>query len=70
MAREDRIKLHADRARDELDLARTALHPDAARAHLGLSALHLDRLRRLAGPQSLAAAQVRLEPALQIVREI
>lgn len=55
MAREDRIKLHADRARDELDLARTARSHNAAQAHLALSALHLDRLRTLAAPQAVAA---------------
>jgi hypothetical protein len=43
----DEIKLHSDRAMHELDLAVRARHPGAARAHLALSALHLDRMRQL-----------------------
>lgn len=49
MSTDDRIDLHARRAIDELERARTAPNPKAARAHLGLSELHLDRMRMLAG---------------------
>lgn len=39
------IELHSDRAMEELDLALDATCIQAARAHFGLSALHLDRMR-------------------------
>jgi hypothetical protein len=45
----DQVKIHADRATAELDLARSAACPAAARAHLALSALHLERLNLLSG---------------------
>jgi hypothetical protein len=47
MSTEDRIRLHSKRAMDELERARTAHCPNAAKAHLGLSALHLDEMRVL-----------------------
>ena len=48
----DEIKLHSERAMRELDLAVSARHPGAARAHLALSALHLDRMRQLCQSQA------------------
>lgn len=56
MSKEDLIKFHSDRALDELDRALDADCIQAARAHFGLSALHLDRMRDLkrnAAPQVL-----------------
>ena len=43
----DPIKFHSERAAAELDLAMRASHANAARAHFGLSQLHLQRLTRL-----------------------
>lgn len=43
----DRARLHEDRAMEELDLALGAGSLAAARAHLQLSSLHLDRMRDL-----------------------
>ena len=48
----DEIKFHSERAMTELDLAVRAGHPLAARAHLTLSALHLERMRSLSYAQS------------------
>jgi hypothetical protein len=48
MAREDRIRHHVDRAFEELDRARRAATPEAAIAHLGLSELHLGRMKQIA----------------------
>lgn len=50
MSRQDRISHHVDRAFEELDRARSAKSPEAAIAHLGLSELHLGRLRELSEP--------------------
>lgn len=47
MSREELIRIHSDRALDELDRALDAQCIQAARAHFGLSALHLDRMRDL-----------------------
>ena len=47
MSRHDRIKHHADRAMEELDLARSAKSMEAAIAHLDLSELHLGRMKAL-----------------------
>jgi hypothetical protein len=47
MSRQDRINLHVDRAFEELDRARAAKTPEAAIAHLGLSELHLGRMKAL-----------------------
>lgn len=52
----DEVKLHSERAMAELDLALRAPHYNAAQAHLALSALHLERMRRLSGEQ--VASQV------------
>jgi len=60
MSIQDRISHHVDRAFEELDRARAAASPEAAIAHLGLSELHLGRMREL----SLTPAP----PALQLVR--
>ncbi len=48
MAREDHIRHHVDRAFEELDRARSAASPEAAIAHLGLSELHLGRMKEIA----------------------
>jgi hypothetical protein len=47
MTRNDRIRHHADRAMEELDLARAAENVEAAIAHLGLSELHLGRMKAI-----------------------
>ncbi|HEY0412547.1 MAG TPA: hypothetical protein VGD66_05345 [Allosphingosinicella sp.] len=47
---QDEIKFHTDRAMSELALASGTANPEAARAHLRLSGLHLDRLRQLCEP--------------------
>ena len=38
------IELHTQRWMAELELASRAHHPEAARAHLGLSTLHFQRM--------------------------
>jgi hypothetical protein len=47
MAGGDEISFHSKRAMAELDLAVRASSFEAARAHFGLSSLHLDRMRKL-----------------------
>ena len=59
MSIQDRITHHVDRAFEELDLARAAASPEAAIAHLGLSELHLGRMRDLSRTPP---------PPLQVVR--
>jgi hypothetical protein len=59
MSIQDRITHHVDRAFEELDLARAATSPEAAIAHLGLSELHLGRMRDLSRTPP---------PPLQLVR--
>ncbi len=59
MSIQDRISHHVDRAFEELDRARAASSPEAAIAHLGLSELHLGRMRELS---------LRTPPTLQLVR--
>lgn len=59
MSIQDRISHHVDRAFEELDRARAASSPEAAIAHLGLSELHLGRMRELS---------LRTQPTLQLVR--
>ena len=56
MLRHDDIQFHSERARAELELAGSAASASAARAHRGLSALHLDRMKSLdeAAPQLIA----------------
>ena len=51
MSTEQEIELHSDRAMAELDLALEASCIQAARAHFGLSALHLDRMRDIRAGQ-------------------
>jgi len=60
MSRQDRIAHHVGRAFEELDRARAAASPEAAIAHLGLSELHLGRMKAL----SDAADE---KPALRLV---
>lgn len=47
MSRQDRIQHHAGRALEELDRARSATSPEAAIAHLGLSELHLGKMKQI-----------------------
>jgi hypothetical protein len=58
MAAQDEIEFHSERAEAELDLALSANSVQAARAHFGLSVLHVDKM------QSLAEA----EPAMAGIR--
>lgn len=44
----DEAKYHSDRAMAEIDLASRAPSLEAARSHLSVSAVHLERLRGLA----------------------
>jgi hypothetical protein len=58
---DDPIELHTARALAEIELARAARSPEAAEAHLRLSALHLDKVStlstgcRASGPASQTA---------------
>ena len=45
---EDLIQYHSDRATREMDLGLTSDRMSASRAHLGLAALHFERVRQLA----------------------
>lgn len=54
MAGMDEIRFHSQRAIAELDLARAAASPEAARLHLSLSSLHLDKIRALSPEQPAA----------------
>jgi hypothetical protein len=54
MANQDDIKFHSDRAMVELDYALKASSIVAANAHLGLSELHLQRMRSLTGGDASA----------------
>ena len=51
------IEVHTERWMAELELASRAAHPEAAKAHLGLSTLHFQRMldlqRRTAGPERI-----------------
>jgi len=59
MSRKDRINHHVDRAFEELDRARAAKSPEAAIAHLGLSELHLSRMKALSdAPQETPALRL------------
>jgi len=66
MTRDDEIKIHSDRATAEIDMALRAKSLQAARAHFGLTALHLARMRDLAGP----AAEPAAEPAAVLAAEL
>jgi hypothetical protein len=57
MAAQDEIEFHSERAEAELDLALSANSVQAARAHFGLSVLHVDKM------QSLAEAEPPVEGA-------
>jgi hypothetical protein len=54
------MKHHADRAMEELDLARSAKSMEAAIAHLDLSELHLGRMKAIGDSPA--------GPALRVVR--
>ena len=58
MTTKDRIQLHSDRAMEELDRALAAGNQEAARAHFGLSALHLDSMRALKADDEAVAADI------------
>ncbi|MFL6845023.1 MAG: hypothetical protein ACJ8ER_09110 [Allosphingosinicella sp.] len=58
MSREERIQHHVGRAFEELDRARAAASPEAAIAHLGLSELHLGRMKALAAPGKTPALKL------------
>ena len=47
--KQDQIDYHSKRAMKELDLGLMAVSIPAARAHLKLSSLHLQRARELSG---------------------
>ena len=49
MSNEDQIAYHSKRAMKELDLGLMARSIPAARAHMQLSSLHLQRARELSG---------------------
>jgi hypothetical protein len=51
---QDRISLHTARALAEIHLARAAPCPAASKAHLELSALHLDAVRDLTARKRFA----------------
>ena len=59
MTRKEEIDIHSERAMEELDCALEAHCLQAARAHFGLSALHLDRMRDI---QNAAEPKLRLVP--------
>ncbi len=52
MAEDDRAEYHSARAQSELSLGLTAQDMAAARAHLKLSTLHMQRARELKGQSS------------------
>lgn len=54
----DEAKYHSDRALAEIELASRAPSLEAARSHLSLSAVHLQRLRRLAQPRQDSSALI------------
>jgi hypothetical protein len=54
MAAGDDISFHSKRAMTELDLAVRATSTAAARAHFGLSSLHLEQMRKLTATPELA----------------
>jgi hypothetical protein len=60
MSRRETMRVHADRASQELECARRASSAQAASAHLALSELHLGRLREI--------GEARPAPALHLVR--
>jgi len=66
MPREDEIRIHSERATAELDLALRAKSLKAARAHFGLAALHLARMRDLPGP----VAEPATEPMVELAAEL
>jgi len=49
MSKDDQIQYHTERAMRELDQGLTAGSEAAARAHLQLSSLHMQRARALGG---------------------
>ncbi|HLL59254.1 MAG TPA: hypothetical protein VK391_05115 [Allosphingosinicella sp.] len=54
MAAQEEIEFHSERAEAELDLALSANSVQAARAHFGLSVLHVDKMQSLAGAEPSA----------------
>jgi hypothetical protein len=60
MSKHDKISHHAGRAFEELERARSAVSAEAAIAHLGLSELHLARMKAASDEPDRA-------PALRLV---
>ena len=58
MSNEDQIAYHSKRAMKELDLGLMAGSIPAARAHMQLSSLHLQRARELSGQSGPAPLRV------------
>lgn len=50
MPQRDALSYHTQRATSELDLGLIAVDSPAARAHLKLASMHLQRVRELSGP--------------------
>lgn len=51
----DEVKFHSDRAMAEIDLAAKAADLHAAKAHLQLSELHVQRIRALSAAGKIVA---------------
>lgn len=49
MNRQDELSYHSQRATRELDMGLTAQSTPAARAHLQLASMHMQRVRELGG---------------------
>ena len=58
MNKQELIRFHSDRALTELDRALDAECIQAARAHFGLSALHLDKMQDLKRGAELASIRL------------
>jgi hypothetical protein len=58
MSKEEAVSYHSRRATHELDLGLTAESGTAARAHLQLASMHMERVRELTGasPPALGIA--------------
>lgn len=58
MTRRDALSYHSERATRELDLGLTAGSTNAARAHLQLASLHMQRVRELGGEPGQGALSI------------
>jgi hypothetical protein len=59
MGKVDEIQFHSDRAKAELELARSASSPAAARPHFALAELHGEKLRALGEAQPAQETKAR-----------